>query len=828
MPSGIFVFIAQPTPNATVRRNITVSGSFSRFKGSILSAAIQFGAGGPVFALQSGVFSFFWSGNIPNNIRPGQAFQIIVTASGLMDGPEIVPGEPGESIEVGGQAIQNVVLENVVPVVTLNPFRSPVAIKQSPQVFTLSGTASEPGGAPYGVQQVQFQVGSGPLILAMNPSGNWSQWSANLLLPPGDHAITVRATDPFGSVTTVQRTLSVLLYPMPAVIPPDAKKTAQGVPTTSSVTSWTRLEPQVAGADIGASTNARLFDPLWLMTRQWQMGEFQGEDAGTPIQARVRATNATLTRCRVGELSANSTAPRYDPARAPLEAIVERRRMRATDAKDTRMLALAVEAGLHFLRMVELNVTANKYRPAFLATYALQPLSEQAAAVTDAPTVRLVQTTAGRAPDARLLATAFRTSGSTAIVFDPALKVAPADVAAVGLVATNWLAWYDALFAEPATSADDAWTPSRLEYAVSVATRLSAAPQDGLTLSANEFDGGQLDWSSFDLDGKFSIDTTGDQPFTPLNETTMPSPVTIRGTPAPRFWEMEDAKVAYGLMPVGPTDLAHLLMIEYASSYGNDWFVVPLTVPVGSVTRVSSLVVTDTFGVRSLLRPIGDPGLPAPHFSMWQPSTRRYAGDVLGTPVSNTFFLPPTIARSVDGAPLEDVLFMRDEMANMAWGIERVIEGGAEAAVALPNGSQPVAAAPAAAASGTLPRYLLSTTVPDNWIPLLPEQLTKPDDSGKLVQRLRRGAVLHPDATSRPQTARSEALNAGASLLLYDEEVPREGVHITRRRRLVRWMDGSMWVWTAFRNEVGSGEGSAGLRFDQVEGDGPANGGGLG
>ena len=64
-------------------------------------------------------------------------------------------------------------------------------------------------------------------------------------------------------------------------------------------------------------------------------------------------------------------------------------------------------------------------------------------------------------------------------------------------------------------------------------------------------------------------------------------------------------------------------MIEYASSYGNDWFVVPLTLPVGSVTRVDSLVVTDTFGVRSLVRPIGDPALPPAFFSMWQPSLKN-------------------------------------------------------------------------------------------------------------------------------------------------------------------------------------------------------------
>src|SRR5262249_58952574 len=97
-----------------------------------------------------------------------------------------------------------------------------------------------------------------------------------------------------------------------------------------------------------------------------------------------------------------------------------------------------------------------------------------------------------------------------------------------------------------------------------------------------------------------------------------------------------------------------------------------------------------------------------------------------------------------------------------------------------------------ACSPGAQPRYLLSTTVPENWIPLMPVQL---DDHGTLVSRPKRGAVLQPDSTRKVHHARSEALNAAANLLLYDEEVPREGVHITRRRRMTRWMDGSTWVW---------------------------------
>jgi hypothetical protein len=542
------------------------------------------------------------------------------------------------------------------------------------------------------------------------------------------------------------------------------------------------------------------------------MGEFQGEDTGSPVQARVRATNAILTRCYFGELSQNSAAPRYNLAHGPLETFVERRAMRAFNQNDRRMLTLAVDAGQHFLRMLELDETGKKYTNAFLTSpnFVMQQLSPQAAPLVDDATARFVQTMAGRALDARPLREALRHA-----VPD---FVAPPDVPAVQQVAAAWLAWYDSLFAELLGPGVDAWVPSRLEYAVSVAVRLSAQPQDGITLSASEFDGGRLDWSSFDVNNTFNIDTTGDQTFVPLNETTVPAPVTFRGAPAARFWELEDAQIAFGLLSAGPPDLAHLLMIEYASSYGNDWFVVPFTIPVGSVTRVDSLVVTDSFGVRSLLRPIGDPALAKPYFSMWQLALRRYAGNEIPAPVTNLFFLPPTIGRSIDGGVLEDVLFMRDEMANIAWAIERSVEGGIEMPVQLAAGLTATAAPPSPttpAGPDVLPRYLLATSVPANWIPLLPVELDQ-DGHGNLVSRLKRGAVLQPDGTQKVHTAQSEALKSLSNGLLYDEEVPREGVHITRRRRMIRWIDGSTWVWTAFRNDVGRGEGSAGLQFDQL------------
>ena len=100
----------------------------------------------------------------------------------------------------------------------------------------------------------------------------------------------------------------------------------------ASITSWTRLEPRARGNDMRPSLEARVHDPLWLLGRQWQVGEFQGEDTGTPVQARVRATSATLSRQHFGELSAtNNTSWRYAPSRLstppPWTAMPRGRRM---------------------------------------------------------------------------------------------------------------------------------------------------------------------------------------------------------------------------------------------------------------------------------------------------------------------------------------------------------------------------------------------------------------------------------------------------------------------------------------------------------------------
>jgi hypothetical protein len=367
---GIFPYISGPPQGSVLRRNAILSGGVSPFNGTVQWVEIQFGVGGPTVDITNpnGGFITGWSGIIPGNIAAGQTFQIIVRAGGMME----TRGFPEPEFEsVDGESAWTYTLENVTPSVTVDPFQTPAGTKDPAYLLAIGGSASTPDPSVYGVPQVRARVDDGAFVDA-TMSG--ATWAAQLTVPPGDHQITVQAVDAFGTTAAVQQPITVLQYTVPTA-PTAARRTPAGIPTTASITSWTRLEPQVTNADIGLSAGARLFDPLWLLTRQFQMGEFQAEDAGSPVQARLRATSAPLTRCYLGELplpAAGATptprpAPPYDPARAPLETMVERRRMRPADDGDPRMLRLAVEAGLHFLRMLDLDAAAKKYRAAFLA-----------------------------------------------------------------------------------------------------------------------------------------------------------------------------------------------------------------------------------------------------------------------------------------------------------------------------------------------------------------------------------------------------------------------------------------------------------------------------
>jgi hypothetical protein len=76
-----------------------------------------------------------------------------------------------------------------------------------------------------------------------------------------------------------------------------------------------RLESDPAQTDLAAGFTAQIADPAWLLGRQWQLGEHQGEDASSPVQVSY-----TVGLTPIDPITAQ---PHLDPRTTPAEAIVE-------------------------------------------------------------------------------------------------------------------------------------------------------------------------------------------------------------------------------------------------------------------------------------------------------------------------------------------------------------------------------------------------------------------------------------------------------------------------------------------------------------------------
>jgi hypothetical protein len=248
-------------------------------------------------------------------------------------------------------------------------------------------------------------------------------------------------------------------------------------------------------------------------------------------------------------------------------------------------------------------------------------------------------------------------------------------------------------------------------------------------------------------------------------------------------------------------------LLEFELVYANDFFAVPLQLPVGSLCRIASLEVADTFGMRLQIGPAAR-GANRPGASRWSMFTlAEHDPGKPATDVSDLFFLPPVANQIITSEPVEDVLMLRDEMANLAWAVERRYEAETGAAVErVEEMTRTMPEQPAAGQDAKL-AYTLGTTVPPYWFPLVPETPTP----GEL--RLRLEQMAYRDASFQP---RGRFLFLG-SPSIPDADVPREGTRLLRDYALTRWTNGATFLWARCVTRIGRGEGSSGLRFDVAE-----------
>jgi hypothetical protein len=229
----------------------------------------------------------------------------------------------------------------------------------------------------------------------------------------------------------------------------------------------------------------------------------------------------------------------------------------------------------------------------------------------------------------------------------------------------------------------------------------------------------------------------------------------------------------------------------------------------------------------------------------------------------NAVFIPDSVDGIQEGAVLEHTLLARDEMANLAWAIEKKVQGVSGEPLDRDLEAKSLAFQQqihfdAAPGSPQLV-YRLATPVPANWTPLLPVRDPKLNLADPLEIRLARAGMkrFYPEAevsiigVDDPDYERFlelldaqdnfiERLAIGEGLRAYvfyprgwllrrdptqpmapddtlviaEEEVPRIGASLKRKFQYARSSDGRSWLWIGRSKIAGRGEAASDLRFD--------------
>jgi hypothetical protein len=626
-----------------------------------------------------------------------------------------------------------------------------------------------------------------------------------------------------------------------------------------TLTRWNRLEGRPRAIDFDRSLKAEVRDALWMLTRQWQMGEFQGDDAGTPAFVK---THYAYARLEGYQPDGHPQVPFTDET--PLEARVEARPIPFQAGSIPLSLDLRLLMGRRWLKLTTSRGMGG-FNSQFITRYAVR--SPDPTRVEDTPICSNPETwqqfaaAAGRLMDGWQLY-AHRKAGGHAWDGLPIPVVQRDDF---DDLVDEWITWFDHLFYQPTAlpggEAADAWRPEYLEYQFTL-----TAPQRGgeQRLTADEYYHGRLDWYNLDVDNSRAPAGLNEPPVggnLPLNDggavraagapdgagapedvppvreftvSAMPVPVQFDGMPNTRWWAFEDGRASYANLKPDQTDLARLLVVEFGLVYANDWFIAPLILPAGSLAEVRGLAVTNVFGERTWVLPAGRGR--DEDWQRWSMFTLSVKGTA-DVATDTRLLVLPTVPKIQESEPIEEATMVRDEMSNLVWGIETSVpmpdgrtRRGSEVAFQLRTYLQRLLDGDIEA--GLVPRrevpprakirYRVMNTTPENWIPFIPVRI-EGDNRQIQLQRASMPRLLEggprPPAKIKPRTL---LLRHGLDLadpqpyFLHEEEVPRAGVQVRQSYQRARWYGGQVFTWVGIRKITARGEASSNLAFDQI------------
>jgi hypothetical protein len=598
--------------------------------------------------------------------------------------------------------------------------------------------------------------------------------------------------------------------------------------TSPSITQWDRVEGIPRAHDMARALRAEVRDALWMLSRQWQMGELTGDDAGSPVFAKLHVATTRLTTYKPGD---HPEQPFDDSL--PFESTVEQRPIPFNAGKQPLAFDIRLVMGRHWQKLLVKNGLAVAYAAGFKSAFAVDAPNpaDPADALVCAHRLAWQHRAAfvNRAMDGYLwYRWLIDHPGPRDFTALPApLAIGPGDEPTVDGLGDAFIAWFRRLIDQPENPDKNAWNPPRLEYRFGCSAPAGASRKE---LIAEEYYTGDLDWYALDIAPARQAAAVRPEVEGTITTSFIPTSVEFNGMANPRWWSFEDRRVNFGGIQPDTTDLAKLLLMEFGVVYSNDWCVVPLPLDSGTLAEVRGLVVTNVFGERLW---VDAAGKAAEHtWQRWSMFTLNHAGTTSRT-ADHTLLMLPTVPKVQEGPPLEECTLVRDEMANMVWGVETTVplplglgRSGSGAAAETSDFYRRLLGSPVPIAAplqnDATVRYEVMNSVPENWIPFIPVHVAG-DNREIQIQRASMPRIIENAVAAiekvKPRTSLLrqglEAIPA-APYFIYEEEVPRAGARVGQAYQRTRWTDGRVVIWLGARKHVGRGEGSSGLQFDQL------------
>ena len=614
--------------------------------------------------------------------------------------------------------------------------------------------------------------------------------------------------------------------------------------------TFRKLIPRTRSDDFTEALSMEVYDPLWLLGRQWQFGRFQGNDCGSTVMTKIMAAKQ-----RVDSVSLGGKYKAFF-CDHPLEYDVEKRNHEVD-------YQVRTESALHYMRMTRLGTDDALFK-SLLEMFPLDPVNPTAKDDKDLEDLvvesndrlqKMARFYGSRLFDGyKLYLHSFKKQTASGKKGKQAVEIPDL---------SKYQKWFQNKYLPLEDGTENCWNPEKLGYEVKMTVQSQV-------FAAEDYHTGRLSWYSFDA-APFDLEGVPAEYLDVKNLTYIPTRATFPGAPDPHLWAFEDAKVNYSNYSNKDfSQIASAVMVKFLTMYTGDWQIVPLEVETGHLMSIMDITVRDSFGEEFHIAntPESVDGKKASvgfenRWAMFSTvSSQAYSQKNFATRPGLLF--PPTLNQTVEGAPIEEVQFLRDEMANMMWGVETRVSDGCGGSMdgrtlsdkvlglvdldkpfgqkldggllmsrvgdAFGKAGTDLAARIVAevldadtngrVADGSDYSYLFMNRVPINWIPFIPQRM-----EGSLREiRFRRGRMpiwFNGDYHSvRPMSGllKVEKDKAGKVVprFVNEEEILGYGTKVVLNAQRTRWYDGSIFTWRGYTKKISGYQANSGLMFDKL------------